>query len=246
MKQPIFEPAIDTFDPQGKRVLFISAHPDDADFGAGGTVIKWLKQGACAAIVIATNGDKGAQENMLTSKQLAKIRKKEQLAASQFLGLEHTWFLDYPDAHLEISQQLKKSLVRIIRAYRPDVVFTFDPSVVYSLSRNFINHPDHRAIGQAALDAIFPMARDFLTFPEHKHQGLEPHKVTDMFLYNFDKANYFVDIASVIDQKFALLQKHDSQINAKEAKKLIYDWAKTRGAQVGLTLAESFIHLTLR
>lgn len=235
---------IDNFDPKGKKFLAIFAHPDDACFGAGGTILKWKKQGAKGAIVIATNGDKGSSDRNLTHADLAKLRHKEQLSASEFLGLEKTWFLDYPDAHLEVSQELKSKLVKIIREYQPDIVLTFDPTMLYSLRRGFINHPDHRAIAQAAVDSVFPMARDFLTFPEHAQNGLQPHKVTDLFLYNFDNPNYAYDITEAIDQKIELLKKHESQIN-QDTTDHILDWNKKNGELIGAKFAEVFLHLTI-
>lgn len=236
----------DTFNPQGKKILFISAHPDDADFGAAGTALKWLNQGAKGAIVIATNGDKGSEDHSLTSEQLKQIRHAEQLAASKMLRLEETWFLDYPDAHLEIGQSLKEQLVKIIREYRPDIVFTFDPTMVYSLVRGTINHPDHRAIGQAALDAIFPMSRDILTFPHHKNEhGLEPHKVSDIFLYNFDKPTYFTDITELIDEKIEVIKTHKSQIDSSVISDRVREWNAIRGSMIGVKYAEAFVHIHL-
>ncbi len=236
---------IETFDPKGKRILMISAHPDDADFGASGTLVKWLKEGAKAAIVICTNGDKGSSDPKLTSKELAKVRHDEQLAASKFLGLDNTWFLDYPDAHLEVTQELKEKLVRIIREYKPDAIMTFDPTMVYSVVRGTINHPDHRAVGQAALDAIFPMARDFLTFPGHGKEGLQPHKVIDIFLYNFDKANFFVDISQTIDTKLAVLATHKSQVNFPDTETWLREWNHRNGKKIGVEYAEGFVHIHL-
>lgn len=235
-----------TFDPNGKKVLAISAHPDDMDFGGSGTLMQWLKQGAKAAIVIATNGDKGTSDTSLTSRQLAKLRRDEQLHASTFLGLEQTWFLDYPDAHLEITQNLKEKLIRIIREYKPDAVMTFDPTMVYSLKLNYINHPDHRAIGQATIDAVFPMARDFLVFPEHQKSGLAPHKVSDIFLYNFDHPNYYVDITSVIDRKIELLGLHESQIDTSTVEPFVRQWNAMHGQVIGTKYAEAFLHIHLR
>lgn len=235
---------VDNFNPKGKKFLAIFAHPDDACFGAGGTILKWKKQGAKGAIVIATNGDKGSSDRSLTHAELSKLRHEEQLVASKFLGLEKTWFLDYPDAHLEVSQELKSKIVKIIREYQPDIVLTFDPSMLYSLRRGFINHPDHRAISQAAVDSVFPMARDFLTFPEHAESGLEPHKVTDLFLYNFDNPNYASDITDFIEEKIKLLKTHTSQIN-DETVAHILDWNKTNGKLIGTKYAEVFVHLSL-
>lgn len=236
---------LNDFDPAGKKILIISAHPDDADFAAGGTVLKWLKKGAKGAIVIATNGNKGSHNHDHSHDQLSEIRKQEQLAASEFLGLEKTWFLDYPDAHLEVSQELKEKLVRIIREYKPDILFTWDPTFYYSLERNMVNHPDHRAIGEAALDAAFPMARDFLTFPDHQKENLLPHCVCDIFLFNFDNANFFVDISNYISQKLELLCKHESQIEKTRIKKILEELAARNGKKVGVKSAEAFVHISL-
>src|SRR3989304_2583526 len=148
---------IDTFDPKGKKFLAISAHPDDACYWAGGTMLKWVAEGARGAIVICTNGDKGSNDEKLTSEDIKQIRRGEQDRISKELKLEKTWFLDYPDAHLEVTQELKNKLVKIIRSYKPDVVFTFDPATIYSERFGFVNHPDHRAAGQAALDCVYPM-----------------------------------------------------------------------------------------
>ncbi|HSX57715.1 MAG TPA: PIG-L family deacetylase [Candidatus Saccharimonadales bacterium] len=227
------------FDPKNKKVLIITAHADDADFSCGGTLIKWIDQGAKAAIVIATNGDKGTHDQNVTGEALVQLRKKEQLEASEFLGLENTWFLDYPDAHLENTQELKEKLVKIIREYQPDAVFTWDPTLVYTVEKNFINHPDHRAIGQAVLDCVYPMARDFLTFPNNSS-----HKVEHLFLFNFEKANYSVDISDAASKKLELLKKHTSQFS-DGMKEEMEDFDHSAGEKMGVASAESFVHLTI-
>lgn len=233
------------FDPREKKILVITAHPDDADFCAGGTLLKWMAAGAKGAIVIATNGDKGTHDQSLSSSELIDLRKNEQLEASKFIGFEKTWFLDYPDVHLEVTQELKEKLVKVIREYQPNIVFTWDPNLVYSLERNMVNHPDHRAIGLAALDACFPMARDFLTFPEHQKEGLNPHCVSDLFLFNFDNPNYCEDITGFVDKKMDLLDCHGSQINREKMEKVVRSWCGKVGEKLGTKYAESFIHISL-
>lgn len=232
------------FDPKGKKILAIAAHSDDTDFCCGGTLLKWLSQGARGAIVIVTNGDKGSHDSKLTREQLATKRYVEQQTASKYMGFEYTWFLEYPDAHLEVSQELKEKLVKIIRSYKPDIVFTWDPTMAYSLKRNMVNHPDHRAVGQATLDAIFPMARDFLTFPDHLNDGLEPHCVYDVFLFNFETPNFFVDISDQIDKKLTLLTRHESQVKPGQAKKNIQEWNQKVGRECDCEFAEGFVHLS--
>ncbi len=232
------------FDPKGKKILAITAHADDADFACGGTMLKWLSQGAIGAIVIVTNGDKGTHDSKLTREQLATKRSEEQIKASQFIGLDHTWFLDYPDAHLEVTQELKDKLVKIIRGYKPDVVFTWDPTMVYSLKRNMVNHSDHRAVGEAVLDAVFPMARDFLTFPDHAKEGLSPHCVCDLFLFNFDNPNYYEDISDQIDNKLELLKRHESQIDPGKMRKILKEWNSEIGKNIDVDYAEPFVHIS--
>jgi len=233
------------FNPKGKKILAVTAHPDDADFCCGGTLLKWLSMGAVGAIVVATNGDKGSHNESITSEKLAELRQKEQLAASNFLGLEHTWFLEYPDAHLDVTQELKEKLVKIIRSFKPDIIFTWDPTMIYSLKMNRINHPDHRAIGQAAIDACFPMARDRLTFPAQLKGGLETHCVQELFLINFETANYFEDISSVVDKKIELLKTHESQYKPRLAEKLVIDSGARLGKGAQMKYAESFVRLSL-
>ncbi len=233
------------FDPAGKKILVVSAHPDDVDFCAGGTLLKWLSQGARASILVCTNGDKGSSSTDWNSDQLAKIRHDEQLAASKFLGLENTWFLDFPDAHLELNLELKNYIARFIRIYQPEVVLTFDPTVRYSTSLKLINHPDHLVAGEATLAAVYPLARDYLTFPAHIKEGLKPHKVKDVFLYNFDNANFWVDITNEIEKKFSLLEKHTSQVKRPEIDNFVLNWNEMAGEKIGAKYAESFVHLEI-
>jgi LmbE family N-acetylglucosaminyl deacetylase len=237
---------INSFDPKGKKFLVITAHADDADFCAGGTMLKWLASGAKGAIVIATNGDKGTHNPKLTSSELADLRKEEQIAASKFLGFEYTWFLNYLDSHLEVTQELKSRLVKIIRKYKPDAILTWDPTMVYSLKREMVNHTDHRAIGQAALDAVYPLSRDHLTFPEHlKEEGLTSHFVSDLFLFNFENYNYLEETEQFIEKKIKLLKFHKSQIDKEKIAEFVKNWSSLFTAE-GLRFAESFVHFTFK
>ena len=236
---------VDSFDPKGKKFLAISAHPDDACFWAGGTLLKWVAEGAKGAVVICTNGDKGSNDEKLTSEDIKSIRSIEQAKIGKMLQLEETWFLDYPDAHLEVTQELKNKLVKIIRSYKPDIVLTFDPATIYSERFGFVNHPDHRATGQAALDCVYPMARDYLNFPEHLSEGLSPHCVRDLFLYNCDKPNYYIDVSNTLEEKFKLMDCHESQFDMTKIRPLLTERAELLGKQAGVKAAESFIYLHL-
>ncbi len=228
-------------------VLGIAAHPDDLDFGAAGTMAKFAKDGAEVYYLIVTDGSKGSADHNITSKELSKIREAEQRNAVEIVGGKEVYFLEYPDGELEITMALKKDIVKIIRTVKPDVVITMDPSILYSAERGLINHPDHRAAGQAALDAVFPLARDHLTFPELYAAGFEPHKTPDVLLINFDNGNFSVDISETFEQKIAALNAHTSQIsNIKQVKLWLDEQSKQLGAKAGFERAESFVRISLQ
>lgn len=227
-------------------VLGVAAHPDDLDFGAAATMAKFAQDGAEVHYLLLTDGSKGSDDKNLTSTQLVKLRQAEQRAALLVIGGKGITFLNYPDAYLEITMDLKRAIVREIRRLKPDVVVTMDPSVIYSESRGFINHPDHRAAGQATLDAVFPLARDYLTFPELLADGLEPHRVKTLLMTNFDKQNFYVDISSTIDKKWQALACHASQIpNISAVRERFEKFAQEAGVKAGTNYAEGFMRLDL-
>jgi LmbE family N-acetylglucosaminyl deacetylase len=226
-----------------KIVLGIAAHPDDLDFSASGSFAKWAKAGADVYYLIITDGSKGTDDRSLTSKDLIKIRQQEQINASKAVGAKDVFFLNYPDGMLEVTMDLKRDIVRVIRTIRPDTVVTTDPTVVYELGWNFVNHSDHRAAGQAAIDSVFPLARDFLVFPELlEKEALEPHKVKNLLLVNFTKANLVVDISSTIEQKLAALRAHVSQIS-EESIKMVTERSKKMAEENGLEYSERFVKI---
>lgn len=229
-----------------KVVLGVAAHPDDLDFGASGSMSKWAASGASVYYLILTDGSKGSDDPNITSEQLIKIRREEQINASKVIGAKDVFFLSYPDAYLEVTMDLKRDIVRHIRRLKPDTVITMDPTMVYDLNRGFINHPDHRAAGQATIDAVYPLSRDRLTFPELISENLEPHKVENLLLVNFSNSALVVDISKYIDQKLAALKEHYSQItNPEITLNMVRDWAKLNGEKHGVDFAESFIRLKM-
>jgi LmbE family N-acetylglucosaminyl deacetylase len=229
-----------------KIVLGIVAHPDDLDVGAGGTMASFAAQGADVHYLILTDGGKGSKDQAITSKQLTTIRRQEQRDALALLGGKHVLFLDYSDGELEISMALKKDIVKVIRTIRPDVVVTLDPTLVYSAKRGIINHPDHRAAGQATLDAVFPLARDRLTFPDLFTDGYLPHNTSTVLLINFDDGNFAVDITDTFELKSKALTLHASQFGNREASTWLRDMASSYGKQSGYELAESFVRIDIR
>lgn len=235
-------------DLQPKVVLGIAAHPDDLDFGAGGTMAQFAENGADVHYVIITDGSKGTERRDVTPTQLSEIREEEQRAAVKIINGKSVSFLGYPDGELEITMDLKKELVRAIREIKPDVVVTMDPSMLYNMDMGFINHPDHRAAGQATLDAVFPLARDHMSFPSLDKDGLKPHKTKTVLLINFTPAscNYYVDIADTIETKLAAIQAHSSQVGAlDEVRAKVELRAQKVGKENGSEFAESFMRIDI-
>jgi len=229
-----------------KVVLGIAAHPDDLDVGAGGTIAQFASQGAEIHYLILTDGGKGSDDESITTAELVAIRHNEQQAALDILGGNTITFLDYPDGELEVTMELKKQIVKTIRHIKPDVVITMDPTVVYSSANGIINHPDHRAAGQATLDAVFPLARDRLTFPELHSEGYLAHKTATLLLVNFNESNFAVDITDYFDKKVSALKAHVSQFGEFDETKWLRRFAETQGAQYGYSLAESFVRIDIQ
>jgi LmbE family N-acetylglucosaminyl deacetylase len=194
-----------------KTAMVVVAHPDDAEFMAAGTVAKWTRAGSTVTYVIVTKGDKGSDDANVTPSQLAQMRESEQRAAGKILGVANFVFMGYPDGYLEHTLALRRDLARVIRTYRPEVVICFDPTNRF-LSDNYVNHPDHRASGDATIDAVFPTARDRLTFPELLADGLEPHKVAQLWLGASGQPNTSIDIADTLELKINALRAHPSQL----------------------------------
>jgi LmbE family N-acetylglucosaminyl deacetylase len=229
-----------------KVILAVGAHPDDMDFGVSGTIAKLTKEGWDAYLIVCTDGSRGSDDPKMTHKLLAAIREKEQEASGKVLGIKKIFFLNHTDTQLVPDLKLKEEIVRIIRAVKPEIVVTMDPTFYYSKERGFINHTDHRAAGLAAMDAVFPLSRDRLTFPEHERQGLKPHKVSELWLVSFDKVDHVVDISKTFAKKIKALSMHKSQFaNFPMIKKMITGWAKMAGKEKGFEFAENFKRLKL-
>jgi LmbE family N-acetylglucosaminyl deacetylase len=230
-----------------KVVLGIAAHPDDLDFGSAGTVATWANAGAEIYYLILTNGNKGSSDIHADPKELTEIRRNEQRAAAKILGVKDVFFCDYEDGCLMVNLDVKRDIVRIIRKVRPDAVITMDPSMLYDVSRGFINHPDHRAAGQSALDAVYPLARDHLSLPELYHdEGLEPHNVSTVYLTNFNNQNCFIDISDCFDKKIEALAAHASQIpGLSKVEQMMRNFASTIGENCGVQYAEGFLRIDI-
>lgn len=195
--------------------LVIAAHPDDGDFGAAGHCAQLAMRGWQVHFLVCTNGAKGTEDRSMPRDRLIALRREEQLEACRRLGVAGAQFLDYEDGELVYDRSYLERIVRSIRTLRPHTVLTHDPTDII-IADSFINHPDHRATGTAALDAIYPTARDHLNFPEHLAEGLEPHKVREVLLWNSNQPNFDADITAVADQKIHALMAHVSQFGQRD------------------------------
>lgn len=201
-----------------RRVIMgVFAHPDDPEFFCGASFARWADEGAHIIFVLATSGDKGSADPEMTSEHLAQIREAEERAAAIALGVQEVIFLHYPDGELQPNLELRRDITRLIRIKQPDVVVTLDPTVFWWGSGG-VNHPDHRAIGEATLDAVYPTARDRLNFIElERDEGLSTHKVYQLYLSGTSSPNTKVDVTNYIETKILALHEHKSQIADMEA-----------------------------
>lgn len=219
--------------------MVIIAHPDDAEFGAAGTVAAWVREGWDAYYVICTDAVGGGPDTATdvgpaARREISETRKQEQRAAGEILGLKGVIFLDYPDGMLQPTIELRRDLVRVLRHYRPSRVICQSPDRVWTPT--FIiprYHSDHLAAGQAALAAIYPMSQNPWDFPELLDKGLLPHKVSEVYIMGAPVINYFVDISSTIEQKIAALLAHNSQLLARTAE-VVEKMVRTRSAELGV------------
>ncbi len=223
-----------------ESAMVIMAHPDDAEFTVAGTVAAWAKAGCRVTYVVCTDGNAGSTEPDMTRERLAKIRRAEQQAASAALGVSEVVFLGYDDGQLQPTLELRRDLVRAIRQYKPEVVITWDPTTLF-IGDDYINHPDHRAAAQAALDAVTPASAMPLLWPE----AGSPHRVRQVYVFDNDRSNTWVDVTETIEQKIAALKQHASQMGDWDPTEMIKAWGAETGKEKGLTYAESYLVITL-
>jgi LmbE family N-acetylglucosaminyl deacetylase len=227
-----------------ERAMFIFAHPDDIEFGVAGTAAKWAKRGSEVTYVVITDGNVGSHDRELTAAQLAEIRLGEQKAAADVAGAKNCIFLGYFDGLLVPSLELRKELVKLIRIHKPNVVVCGDPTMYFRGDR--INHPDHRAAGKAAIDAVFPSSEMHLLHKEFEEEGITPHKVNYVYVSTYDDANFYVDVSESIDTKIEALRQHTSQLGDWDPEERMKTRAAEVGKRVGFAYAESFRRMTLQ
>ena len=226
--------------PVPKRAMAVFAHPDDVDFGCSGTLAAWIERGTHVTYCVITSGQKGTWDPKMSSKEMAKIREREQRNAGAAIGVKGFVFLGKQDGELEVSMRLRGEVCRVIREHKPDVVFTNDPWGHYQI------HPDHRTAGWSGLDGVIA-ARDHLFFPEQLRGGkLKKHRVSRVLLFGSLEPNIWFDISSTLDKKIKALQSHRSQLGGRtEFPKRMRTWAKSIGATWNVPAAEAFRYIEL-
>lgn len=230
-----------SYDDKIKRALVIVAHPDDIDFGSAGTVATLTSHGVDVAYCLVTSGDAGGDDSTHTNDERAAIREIEQRAAADEVGVSTLTFLRWPDGQVEPTLLLRREIARVIRTHRPDLVITQSPE--RNWDRLFASHPDHLAVGEATMRAVYPDARNPHAFPELLREGLVPHAVSSVWL-SAGEATMVVDITDIFDRKLAALKRHESQVGHREdLEKMLKSWARTTAKNAGLAkghLAEAF------
>ena len=228
-------------DAEVERILVVTAHPDDVDFGAAGTVATWTKAGIEVTYCVVTNGDAGGFDPDVPRDAIAGIRQAEQRAAAAEVGVTDVRFLGYPDGRLVPSIELRRDISRVIREVRPQRVLTQSPERNYE--RIYASHPDHLATGEAALCAVYPDSRNPFAHPELA--GLEAWTVPETWLMASPGAAHVVDVTDTYERKLAALQCHVSQLPGVpgELDTMLRGWLAQNALGAGLPdgrLAEAF------
>ncbi len=227
-----------------ESAMAIVAHPDDIEFSCAGTLARWARAGARISMVLCTSGDVGIDQPGMTRARAKEIREAEARAAAQIIGATEIIFLGEPDGLLVPSLELRRKLVREIRRFRPEVVITGDPTIVWA-GKDYINHPDHRAAAQAALDATFPAAGQPNLFEELAEEGFLAHKPRKVFVTVWENGDQFVAIDETIQVKIAALRAHVSQMGDWDPEPMIREWAAAAAAGKEMGYAEAFRVVTL-
>jgi LmbE family N-acetylglucosaminyl deacetylase len=233
-----------------QTILVIVAHHDDIEFGMAGSVSKWVKAGHSVHYVVITDGSAGSNEPGINPAELAETRRIEQLNAAQAVGVEDVRFLGHADGTLQATLQLRLDLTRIMRELKPYRVVCQDPTTVF-VGDGYVNHPDHRAAGEAAIYATFPSSESRPIFRGLLHEGYEPHKVSELLLVLTNNPTHYEDVTATMEDKLNALRHHISQIGESEiaddgALKFVTEMTAEMGQQVGVGYAEMYKVMTLQ
>jgi LmbE family N-acetylglucosaminyl deacetylase len=225
------------------RILTVTAHPDDIDFGAAGSVAAWTAAGAEVTYCVVTDGDAGGFDPSVPRSEIPAIRRGEQTAAAKEVGVKSLIWLGYPDGRVEATLELRRDIARVIRQVRPQRVLCPSPDRLWD--RLFASHPDHLAAGEATICAVYPDARNRFAFPELAAEGLEPHSVAEVWVMAAGEANVYVDVTDTFDAKLAALRAHVSQETDRggQLEARLRGWLAASAAEAGWPdgrLAEAF------
>lgn len=227
------------------RALVVMAHPDDVDFSAAGTVATWTGKGIEVTYLMVTDGDAGGFDDDIPREEIGPLRRAEQRAAAECVGVTDVRFLGYSDGCVEATLGLRRDIARVIRQVRPDRVVL--PSPERNYRRLAPSHPDHRAVGSAALDAVYPDARNPYAFPELRDEGLQAWTAREIWItgggLTTDHADHYVDITDVFDRKVAALKSHASQVAQYDVEEMLRGFLSANAERGGLgdgRLAEVF------
>jgi LmbE family N-acetylglucosaminyl deacetylase len=226
-----------------ERILIVGAHPDDPDAFCGGSVAAWTDAGAQIWYVVVTSGDKGVPDPDTDVTAFTEVREQEQLNSAEYLGAQGVTFLRQLDGEVFDSLELRERITLEIRRFKPDLIITHDP-----LTRQYRQHPDHRAVGFAAIHSAFPSSHLTTFFPKHAEDGFTPHVTRQMLLFGSDQPDTFIDIGATFDRKIEALEMHVSQETAfhGEVRERMRRRAATAGEQSGqYELAEPFLFVDL-
>lgn len=230
-----------------ERAMVVFAHPDDAEFGTAGTVAAWTRAGTEVAYVCVTDGSAGSNEPGMTREQIRDIRRPEQLAACEVLGVRDCVFLDVPDGMVEATLELRRAITREVRRFRPDVLVAPDPTRFWDEERTYVNHIDHRTVGVVCMAVVNPDSSTRPMFPELLDEGFEPHEIPYLWIPTYSgDADTFVDIGDTIETKIEALRCHRSQIGDWPVDEWIRKRARERGEAGGMEYAEAFKTFKLR
>jgi LmbE family N-acetylglucosaminyl deacetylase len=222
------------------KAMVIMAHPDDADFTSSGTVAKWCAEGWEVIYVLVTGGDKGTHDESMTPEKLAAIREQEQREACKVLGVKELICLGYPDGFVPDDTELRGTIVRLLRLYRPDVVITWDAF------RGSFNHRDHRNVGRVTMDAIYPVVRDRLFYEHDEEDGLASHQVNEVLLAGAADPDYVVDISDHWETKLNAILCHTSQLGGRTRDEFMKDRADREKREGVRPMEERFRRWSIR
>jgi LmbE family N-acetylglucosaminyl deacetylase len=241
----IFSPPPQIIPP--KRILVIAAHPDDAEAGCGATIAKLVRRGSEATFIVVTNGNKGDDAAKLSPTELTDKRGHEAVTSASCLGVNEVIMLGYNDGELFYTDALRAELVRYIRQFKPDAVFTHESLPYSRFDGEGINHADHRVVGQATMDAVYPFARGALQYPEQIADGMTPHTVRELFIWGSLTPNHYEDVSTTAQDKLIALASHGTQFgDGSQMSNWMKDCMKKAGRESGMSMAESFLRITFR